>query len=254
MADRYLIRKDITCEGQILSEAQKRKNATNEELRSKKAAAVKALKAENRKLKTHARTICMKYNKQYRQAEESAIRIRREAKEAGNFYKEPEAKLLFVIRLTGINKLSPKPRKILQLLRLRQINNGIFLKVNRPVLNMLRYVQPYVAYGYPSLKTVRSLVYKRGFGKIRGQRIPLDDNRKIHDNLGKYGIHCVEDLIHEIYTTGPHFKEANNFLWTFKLSNPRGGWTNKRHGFNEPRGGDWGNREEAINKLVMRMN
>lgn len=36
--------------------------------------------------------------------------------------------------------------------------------------------------------------------------------------LGKYGIICVEDLIHEILTVGPHFKEANNFLWPFKLA------------------------------------
>ena len=40
--------------------------------------------------------------------------------------------------------------------------------------------------------------------------------------LGKYGIICVEDLIHEIYTVGPHFKQASNFLWPVKLSAPRG--------------------------------
>jgi large subunit ribosomal protein L7e len=42
-------------------------------------------------------------------------------------------------------------------------------------------------------------------------------------------------------------------LSTFKLSAPKGGFKAKRHGFNEPRGGDWGNREELINKLVKRM-
>ena len=30
---------------------------------------------------------------------------------------------------------------------------------------MLRWVEPYIAYGYPNLKSVRDLVYKRGFGK-----------------------------------------------------------------------------------------
>merc|ERR1719230_2352033 len=115
-------------------------------------------------------------------------------------------------------------------------------------------IQSYVTYGYPTQHNVARLVYKRGFGRINRQRIPLDDNRKIHDALGKYGISCVEDLIHEIYTVGPHFKEANSFLWTFKLRSPKGGFVNKRHGFNEPRGGDWGNREELINKLVKRMN
>merc|ERR1719449_291711 len=151
--------------------------------------------------------------------------------------------LLFVIRIHGINKIAPKPRKILQLLRLRQISNGVFLKVNTPILNMLKYVQPYGTYGYPSLKTVRDLVYKRGFGKINKQRIPLSDNQIISDNLGQYGIHGMEDLIHEIYTVGPNFKQVSNFLWPFKLSSPSGGYVCKRHGFCEQRGGDWGNRE-----------
>jgi hypothetical protein len=37
-------------------------------------------------------------------------------------------------------------------------------------------------------------------------------------SLGKYGITCIEDLIHEIFTVGPAFKQASNFLWPFKLS------------------------------------
>ena len=44
----------------------------------------------------------------------------------------------------------------------------VLLQVNKPILNMLKLVQPYVTYGYPSLKTVRELVYKRGFGKASG--------------------------------------------------------------------------------------
>ena len=43
--------------------------------------------------------------------------------------------------------MHPKTRKILQLLRLRQIFNGVFLKVNKATINMLRKVEPYVAYG-----------------------------------------------------------------------------------------------------------
>ena len=70
-------------------------------------------------------------------------------------------------------------------------------------------------------------------------------------NLGQYGIICVEDLIHEIYTWGPHFKQANNFLWPFKLSPPRGGFNTKKKSFVQ--GGDWGNRENLINDLVKRM-
>merc|ERR1719231_636159 len=77
---------------------------------------------------------------------------------------------------------------------------------------------------------------------------------EVSQSLGKYGIHGHEDLIHELYTAGPHFKQVSNFLWPFKLSAPRGGFNCKRHGYNEMRGGDWGNRAEEINELINRMN
>jgi large subunit ribosomal protein L7e len=50
------------------------------------------------------------------------------------------------------------------------------------------------------------------------------DNAVIKETLGKYDILSVEDLIHEIITAGSNFKQASNFLWPFKLSNPMGGW------------------------------
>jgi large subunit ribosomal protein L7e len=102
-----------------------------------------------------------------------------------------------------------------------------------------------ILFRYPNLKSVRELIYKRGYGKLNKQRIPLSNNQVIeevcklgtvhlvpvfclylfifdnlHDlhlllfyqGLGKHNIICVEDLVHEIMTVGPHFKEANNFL------------------------------------------
>lgn len=153
----------------------------------------------------------------------------------------------------SINKIAPKPRKVLQLLRLLQVNNGVFLRLTKATAEMLTIVNPFVAYGYPNLKAVRELVYKRGYGKINKQRIALTDNQIIEENLGKYGIVCMEDLIHEIYTVGPNFKQACNFLWPFKLSNPTGGFrTRKFKHFIE--GGDLGNREDNINTLIKQMN
>merc|ERR1712232_965341 len=193
-----------------------------------------------------------KYVKEYRQIENQNIRLRREAKSNGNLYVAPEAKVAFVVRIRGIMGVSPKVRKILQLFRLRQIQNGVFVKLNKATINMLRLVEPFVAYGYPNLKSTRELIYKRGYGKINHQRIALTDNALIEQVLGKHGIICIEDLIHEIYTCGPHFKEANSFLWTFKLSSPKGGFNRKRNHFVE--GGDAGNREKYINSFVQSMN
>jgi len=148
--------------------------------------------------------------------------------------------------------VSPKVKKILRLLRLRQLHNAVFVRLNGPMIQMLRLVEPYITYGYPNLKTVRELVYKRGFAKIKGNRIPITENSVIEEHVGKYNLICLEDLIHEIFTCGPHFKEATKFLWPFKLNPPRGGFVKKRVHFTE--GGDAGNREHYINKLARQMN
>jgi large subunit ribosomal protein L7e len=214
----------------------------------RQTAALKAAKLARRVAFRNARA----YAKEYADAESSVIRLKRQAKNAGNFYKEEEAKVYLVVRIRGINRMAPKTKKILQLLRLRQIHNAVFMRVTKATLNMLRLVEPYVTYGRPSVKTVRELIYKRGFGKVNKQRIPLYSNRVVAQNLGDKGIVCVEDLIHEIVTVGENFKAANNFLWPFKLSSPNGGYTDKGTHYSE--GGDAGLRAEHINQFVRRMN
>ena len=68
--------------------------------------------------------------------------------------------------------------------------------------------QPYITWGYPNLKTVRELIYKRGYGKVNGQRIAFTDNSVIEENVGNIGLQSIEDLIHEIFTVGPNFKRV----------------------------------------------
>merc|ERR1712168_616524 len=193
-----------------------------------------------------------KDHKLYKEMYRREGRLGRTARKVGTYYVPAEPKLAFVIRIRGINGVSPKVRKVLQLMRLRQIFNGVFVKLNKASINMLRIAEPYIAWGYPNLKSVRELIYKRGHGRMRKMRIALTDNALIEKALGKYGIICVEDLIHEIYTGGKNFKPANNYLWPFKLSSPRGGMNKKTTHFVE--GGDAGNREDQINRLVRRMN
>lgn len=117
---------------------------------------------------------------------------------------------------------------------------------------MLRIAQPYITYGYPTLKTVRDLLYKRGFVKHGGRRIPITDNFVIERKLKKgYNVQCVEDMVYQLYTCGRVFKQVNNFIWPFKLNTPTGGWRKKNNHYVE--GGDFGNREDKINELVQRM-
>ena len=181
------------------------------------------------------------------------IKAKRDAKAAGKYYIDAEPNLILVIRIKGVNKIPPKPRKVLQLVRLNQINTATFVRLTKATLELLKLVDPYVVFGYPNLATIRKLVYKRGYGKVNKQRIALSDNSIIEESLGKFGIVSVEDLIHEIYSVGPNFKQANNFLWPFKLSNPNGGWGVRRRFQHFIQGGSTGNREQYINQLAKKM-
>ncbi|KAJ0075528.1 hypothetical protein Patl1_34908 [Pistacia atlantica] len=230
----------------VIPESVLKKQKRNEEwalAKKQELEVTKKKNAENRKLIFSRAKL---YAKEYEEQEKELIQLKREAKLKGGFYVDPEAKLLFIVRIRGINAMHPKTRKILQLLRLRQIFNGVFLKVNKATVNMLHRVEPFVTYGYPNLKSVRELIYKRGYGKLNKQRIALTDN-SIVEQVCAFFVACVI-----LCAFGPHFKEANNFLWPFKLKAPLGGLKKKRNHYVE--GGDAGNRENFINELLRRMN
>merc|ERR1711918_117145 len=197
-----------------------KKQAAVAKLTAAAAAAAAEAKEARKAKRIQAYKNAEKYTREYRALAKQRVRMHRQAKAAGNHFVEGEAKLLFVVRIRGLADMHPKTKKIL-------------------------------SFGYPSLKSVRDLIYKRGFGKINKQRLPLNDNAVVEEGLGKYGINCMEDLVHEIYTVGPNFREANNFLWPFKLRPAKGGQAKKRKGFCE--GGQAGNREDLMNKLIANM-
>ncbi|KAF8000602.1 hypothetical protein OXX80_005842 [Metschnikowia pulcherrima] len=234
-------------------ETQIKQTKTDQKTVEKRAADKAVRKAANKEKRQAISERTAAYIKEYRDAERAVIDAKRQARATNSYYVEAEPKLVFVIRIKGIMKIPPKPRKVMQLLRLTQINSGVFVKVTKATSELLKLAEPYVTFGYPNLATIRKLIYKRGHGKVRNQRIALSDNQIIEAELGKYGIVSIEDLIHEIYTVGPNFKQVNNFLWPFRLSNPNGGWRKRK--FNHfVQGGDTGNREQFINNLVKQMN
>merc|ERR1712167_481907 len=103
-------------------------------------------------------------------------------------YVEGEPKVALIIRIRGIRKLAPKPKKILQLFRLRQLHNAVFVKLNKATWNMIKMIEPFITYGYPSRQTISKLIYKRGHGKVNHSRLVLSDNSIIAGELGSHGI------------------------------------------------------------------
>merc|ERR1739848_661092 len=221
------------------------------ENRAERAKATVAAKKASHAKKKEVFQRAEKYVKQYRDQERDDLRLKREAMKAGNYHVPAEPKLAFVMRIRGINQVAPKVKKVLQLFRLRQINNGVFIKLNKATINMLRICEPYITWGTPNIKSIREMIYKRGFIKVDGKRTPITSNDLVEETLGRHGIICVEDMIHEIATVGPNFKYVSNCLWPVKLNTPTGGWRKKTNHFVE--GGDFGCREDKINALLRKM-
>jgi hypothetical protein len=62
-------------------------------------------------------------------------------------------------------------------------------QINKATLGLLKRVEPYIAWGYPNLKSVRELVLKRGYAKVNHNRLPLTDN-KIIEEVGRAMRQC----------------------------------------------------------------
>jgi large subunit ribosomal protein L7e len=189
---------------------------------------------------------------EYRDKELDLIQMKSRGKRRRRERLNAESKLLFVVRIGGKNDMHPNTRKSLYSLRLRKIYSGVFVKANEGIMEILQKVEPYVTYGYPNVKSVKDLIYKKGVVKIGDQRVPLTDNNIIEQELGQHNIICIEDIVNEIANVGPHFKSVTSFLCPFVLNKPEKALHGKKRRFED--GGDSGNRRNLINELISKMN
>ncbi|CAL5000836.1 unnamed protein product [Urochloa decumbens] len=189
----------------------------------------------------------------FRNKERDFLRMRTRLK----VRKQPPAealssKLIFAIRIPGSVDLHPHIRKILRKLRLTKVLTGVFLKATELTLKRLLVIEPFITYGFPNLKNVKELIYKKGRGFLDKEPFPLTSNDLIEKALGDHGIICLEDLVHEIATVGPHFKDASKFLMPIKLKCPERRLQMKKRPYKD--GGDSGNRGDKINELIEKLN
>ena len=133
----------------------------------------------------------------------------------------------------------------------QKILDGLYPTSYLALTDWIFITEPYITWGTPNIKSIREMIYKRGFIKVDGKRTPITSNDLVEETLGRHGIICVEDMIHEIATVGPNFKYVSNCLWPVKLNTPTGGWRKKTNHFVE--GGDFGCREDKINALLRKM-
>lgn len=189
---------------------------------------------------------------EYRNREIDLIRMKRRVKWRRGDKSRPSNKPIIVIRIQGKQDMHATTRKHLFSLGLRRIFSAVFVKPTDGVMAKLARVEPYVTYGYANLKTIKELIYKKGHAKIDKRKVPLTDNNLIEQELGKFGIVCIEDIVHQIDNVGPHFKEVVRFMWPFELNKPADGLKGLKNRYKD--GGDSGDREDLINELINKMN
>ena len=217
----------------------------------------KKIKKRNLKINEMKKIRAQNFIREFKLKKKALIKEIKISRDMKKFFIPMKSNILFVIRIKGINGIPPRARKILELLRLKRIHHGVFLRLNSSSLQILRKIEPYVAYGYPTPRTIRNLIAKRGYGKIgkRGkwQRIRLSDDKIIEQSLFQVGIYSLNDLINELVSDGPYFKEVNNFLWPFQLKSPKKGYSKQGKNKSVSEMGTYGNWNDSINQLINKM-
>lgn len=164
------------------------------------------------------------------------------------------ANIVFIVRIREPNGMPKNVKRVLNTLKLKRVNEGVFCRYDSTSRKMLHLVEPWITYGVPSKQMVSDLIHRRGYGKVEGKRTALSDNTIVEKVLGgqtEGAIICVEDLVHEIYNVGDEFKKANSFLWTFHLAAPRSKFQKDKLNFKD--GGDYGDRGEEMDDLIRQM-
>lgn len=160
---------------------------------------------------------------------------------------------VFVIRIREDAGHPPRcVLNILQQMRLKEANTGVFVRYTESTKRHLHLVEPWVVYGKPSDGLVGDLMERKSFGTVNGEKVPLSDNTIIENALGnEHGMICMEDLVHELTTVGKSFDAVATFLRPFPLSATRSRFEKKLLSLKQ--GKDYGDRGEEIDEFIKQM-
>jgi len=164
------------------------------------------------------------------------------------------AGMIFCIRIRDGRGVPKEVKRILDRFRLKNVNEGVFIRYDNSARKLLHLAEAWIAYGSPSRSIVSDLLRRRGHLKLDGKRVPLSDNTLVEKALGDAtdgAVICVQDLEHELLNVGEYFAKTNSSLWPFQLTSP--GSRFQRLKLNYRDGGDYGDRGQEIADLIKQM-
>ena len=163
----------------------------------------------------------------------------------------PAARIVFVVRIRGVVGVSPGKRTALRLLRLNRLFSGVFVRLNKSALGLLKKVEDYVTWGPVSFAAALRLVKERGSLRHARMVYRIKNEKVVQLLLQRFGVRCEEELALAL-TKGTRWAgQLASLLAPFRLSAPKGGLGTKKKSFAQ--GGVFGNREEACTHLALRM-
>lgn len=183
--------------------------------------------------------------------EEEEVKLQKEVKFVAN---SVGSKLVFIIRIREPNGMPKNVKKILNNMKLKSMNEGIFLRYDETTRKKLHLIEPWVTYGNPSKSVINDLIRRRGHGKIDNKRVPLSDNIIIEKALSDEtngDIICVDDVVHELHVVGDNFRKVNSFLWTFQLTSPKTRYQKQK--LNVKDHAVYGDRGDEIDDVITQM-
>lgn len=182
---------------------------------------------------------------------EKALQKKKEEYESKNMiYVPSEPEFLVVMKLRNSLRAPPKQRKILELFRLKRMNNLVFVKNNKSNRRMLQLAKDYVSFGTISYELLRELIYKRTVCRINNINTKLSNETIDRGFDGE--IRCIEEIVHHIYFGTDLFKHVTNFLCPISLHAPIGGFKGRKSkSFTE--GGCMGNHHDLLGDIISKM-
>ena len=114
------------------------------------------------------------------------------------------ASIILIVRIHRKKNVPKQMKKKLHQIGLFRTWDAVIIRNTQELRSILVEILPFITFGIPSKEAIRDLVLKRGrlrnseLGNKTGDqaRTVIKSNVIVEKILGKYGIICIEDLIH----------------------------------------------------------
>jgi large subunit ribosomal protein L7e len=167
-----------------------------------------------------------------------------------------DAKMVFCIRIRNNDCIPKQVKHILDTNGLRHLHDGVFLRYDNDVLRrQLHLCEPWIVYGPPTAAAVKELLERRGYAKIKGERIALSDNTVVETALqnhvltnGGGGGNTVDNDNGDNKEATRLFDIVKKFLWPFRLADTKTKF--ERTVLKLKDGKDYGDKGEAIQEYI----